>query len=167
MVGLRRLSRYVICANAMMRNCSPQRRLRTRTSPPYRAGRRGGTCFDSGRQGSRAPIAAGLLALRGGARSKRWSGGSATAKHSRNTPPPSPAGKIQAAGQRTISARERDPKSLFGPNRKKIHRQKIPNKCRSQLPLWDWIYSAFLLQRGDAPEAHHDRIDRHVAYPRD
>src|ERR1700685_1620968 len=32
----RRLSRYVICANAIMRNCSPQRRLRTRTSPPYR-----------------------------------------------------------------------------------------------------------------------------------
>src|ERR1700685_2271131 len=32
----RRLSRYVICAKAMMRNCSPQRRLRTRTSPPYR-----------------------------------------------------------------------------------------------------------------------------------
>src|SRR3984893_1180411 len=31
----RRLSRYVICANAMVRNCSVQRRLRTRTSPPY------------------------------------------------------------------------------------------------------------------------------------
>jgi hypothetical protein len=32
----RRLSRYVICANAMTRNCSLQRRLRTRASPPYR-----------------------------------------------------------------------------------------------------------------------------------
>jgi hypothetical protein len=30
-----RLSRYVICANARVRNCSVQRRLRTRTSPPY------------------------------------------------------------------------------------------------------------------------------------
>src|SRR5271167_623580 len=33
----RRLSRYVICANAMTRNCSLHRNFRTPRSPPYRA----------------------------------------------------------------------------------------------------------------------------------
>src|ERR1019366_6806372 len=33
----RRLSRYVICANAITRNCSLQRNFRTRRSPPYPA----------------------------------------------------------------------------------------------------------------------------------
>jgi hypothetical protein len=36
----RKLSRYVICAKAMMRNCSVQRRVRTRRSPSYFATRR-------------------------------------------------------------------------------------------------------------------------------
>ena len=36
----RRLSRYAICAKAIARNCSVQRSLRTRTSPPYFATKR-------------------------------------------------------------------------------------------------------------------------------
>src|ERR1700730_16734856 len=49
----RRLSRYVICANAMVRNCSVQRRLRTRTSPPYFATMR--SKLVSGQRSRRCP----------------------------------------------------------------------------------------------------------------